>query len=178
MGRPGLDRRRAHIELYDSGSTRHISPFKERFESLSTIPPKSFTAANKQSFHAEVGYTLVSIGRLDELGYSATFADGKCTLCDSAEEIVGQIPRTSKGLYRVVHDASSGSVHAALETVTVMELHRRMGHIAPSAARRLDFVSRVSMPRQHESPSARPAKVNEQPSLLERSIPTFGDPRQ
>ncbi|KIK36292.1 hypothetical protein CY34DRAFT_33449, partial [Suillus luteus UH-Slu-Lm8-n1] len=45
--------------------------------------------------------------------------------------------RTSKGLYRVVHDASSGSVHAALETVTVMELHRRMGHIAPSAARRL-----------------------------------------
>jgi hypothetical protein len=88
-------------------------------------------------YSPEVGYTLVSIGRLDELGYSATFADGKCTLRDSAKEIVGQIPRTSKGLYRVVHDASSGSIHAALEMVMVMELHRRMGHIAPSAARRL-----------------------------------------
>ncbi|KIK36291.1 hypothetical protein CY34DRAFT_29531, partial [Suillus luteus UH-Slu-Lm8-n1] len=89
------------VELYDLGSTCHISPFKERFETLSTIPPKSFTAANKQSFNAvgvgemvieipngvdvsqlrltevlyspEVGYTLVSIGRLDELGHSATF---------------------------------------------------------------------------------------------------------
>ncbi|KAG2338445.1 hypothetical protein BDR05DRAFT_840449, partial [Suillus weaverae] len=40
------------VELYDSGSTRHISPYKERFNSISLIPPKSFTAANKQSFNA------------------------------------------------------------------------------------------------------------------------------
>jgi hypothetical protein len=157
----GQQRNGLTVELYNSGSTCHISPFKERFKTLSTITPKSFTAANKQSFNAvgvieipngvdvsklcltevlyspEVGYTLVSIRCLDELGYSATFADGKCTLCDSTEEIVGQIPRTSKGLYQVVHDASSGSIHAASETVMVMELHRCMGHIAPSAARRL-----------------------------------------
>jgi hypothetical protein len=149
------------IELYDSGSTRHISQFKELFDTLSTIPPKTFMAANKQLFNAvgigemiieipngvevsklhltevlysaEVGYTLISIGCLDELGYSATFADRKCTLRDPAEDIIGQIPKSSKGLYRVVHHESSGSVHAALETVSIMELHRRMGHIAPSA---------------------------------------------
>ncbi|KAG1784720.1 uncharacterized protein HD556DRAFT_1216369, partial [Suillus plorans] len=85
-----------------------ISPYKERFDTLSPIPPKPFTAANKQSFNTvgtgemvievpngvdasklrltevlyspEVGYTLVSIRQLDELGYSATFADGQCTL--------------------------------------------------------------------------------------------------
>ena len=153
------------IELYDSGSTRHISPYKERFETLSDIPPKPFTAANKQTFNAvavgemvievpngvdesrlrltevlfspEVGYTLVSIGRLDELGYSATFTDGKCILRDSCDDLVGEIPKSNRGLYRVVHLPGGNSVNAATETVTVMELHRRMGHIAPSAARRL-----------------------------------------
>ncbi|KIM52708.1 hypothetical protein SCLCIDRAFT_140592, partial [Scleroderma citrinum Foug A] len=89
------------VELYDSGSTRHISPYRDQFETLSPIPPKSLAAANKQSFEAvgvgemvvevpnslevsklrltevlyspEVGYTLVSIGRLDQLGYAVTF---------------------------------------------------------------------------------------------------------
>jgi hypothetical protein len=104
----GYRKNKHTIELYDSGSTCHFSPFKNLFNTLSTIPPRSFTAANKQLFNAvgigemiievpngvdvsklrltkvlyspEVGYTLISIGRLDELGYSATFADGKCTL--------------------------------------------------------------------------------------------------
>ncbi|KAG2343735.1 hypothetical protein BDR05DRAFT_884043, partial [Suillus weaverae] len=49
-------------ELYDSGSTRHISPYKEHFESLSTISPKPFTAANKQSFNAVgVGEMIVEV---------------------------------------------------------------------------------------------------------------------
>ena len=153
------------IELFDSGSTRHISPYRDRFETLKSIPPKSFAAANKQRFDAtavgdmiievlngvavsqlrltevlfspEVGYTLVSIGRLDELGYSVTFADGICTICDPADDVIGQIPKSERGLYRVVHEHDSGSANSAVETITVMELHRRMGHIAPSVARRL-----------------------------------------
>jgi transposase InsO family protein len=152
------------VELYDSGSTRHISPYREQFETLTAIPPKSFAAANKQRFDAtaigdmiievpngvemsqlrltevlfspEVGYTLVSIGRLDELGYSVNFADGVCTIHDPASELVGRIPKSARGLYRVVHGLPC-DVSAAVETITVMELHRRMGHIAPSVARRL-----------------------------------------
>jgi len=35
------------VKLYDSGSTRHISPYRECFETLIEIPPKSFAATNK-----------------------------------------------------------------------------------------------------------------------------------
>jgi hypothetical protein len=118
----------AIIELYDSGTTRHISPYHEHFETMSSIPPKPFVAANKQRFNAtgigelvievpngvdvsklrltevlyspEVGYTLVSIGRLDDLGYSTTFADGTCTIHDASENVIGTIPKDVRGLYR------------------------------------------------------------------------------
>jgi hypothetical protein len=50
------------VELYDSGSTRHISPYRNRFESLTTIPPKSFAAANKQCFDATgIGEMVIEI---------------------------------------------------------------------------------------------------------------------
>jgi Zinc knuckle len=77
-------------EVYDSGSTRHLSLFREDLENFTKISPKTFRAANKQSFSAvgmgeltvdipnganssqlrltevlyspEVGYTLVSVG--------------------------------------------------------------------------------------------------------------------
>jgi hypothetical protein len=84
-----------------------------------------------------VGYTLVSIGHLDELGYSITFADGTCTIQDPKDDIVGQIPKSGRGLYHVVHPSNGHSANAAVETITVMELHKQMGHIAPSAAHRL-----------------------------------------
>lgn len=151
-------------ELYDSGTTQHISPYRDSFVSLSIIPPKHFTAANKQSFAAtgigemviqvpngldvsklrltevlfspDVGYTLVSIGRLDENSFSATFANGLCTIVDPDGDVVGQIPRSTKGLYHVTHDHAD-LAQAATEPITIMELHRRMGHIAPAIAHRL-----------------------------------------
>ena len=80
------------VDLYNSGSTQHLSPYRDQFTTYQEIPPKSFTAANKQKFHVvgsgemiievldgadvskmkltevlyllEIGYTLVSIGRL------------------------------------------------------------------------------------------------------------------
>ena len=152
------------IELYDSGTTRHISPYRDMFENFTDIPPKSFNAANKQKFSAigqgemvievpngvdasklrltevlyspEVGYTLVSIGRLDECGYSATFEGGKCTIRDVGGETIGKFPKSGKGLYKVVHDDGE-STFAVTEKLTVMELHRRMGHISPGIAKKL-----------------------------------------
>ncbi|KIO05554.1 hypothetical protein M404DRAFT_140937, partial [Pisolithus tinctorius Marx 270] len=47
------------IELYNSGSTRHISPYKEKFESLMMIPPRLFSATNKQLFSATAMGELV-----------------------------------------------------------------------------------------------------------------------
>jgi len=151
-------------ELYDSGTTRHISPYRDMFINYTEIPPKAFNAANKQQFEAvgkgemiieipngvdasklqltkvlfspEVGYTLVSIGRLDECGYTTTFGDGKCTIRDSTGDEIGHIPRSGKGLYKVVHDDGESSF-AITEKLTIMELHRRMGHIAPAVAKKL-----------------------------------------
>jgi hypothetical protein len=95
-------------ELYDSGTTRHISPYRDQFMAYHEIPPKPLNAANQQKFVAvgkgdiivevpngvemskltltevlyspEVGYTLVSIGRLDEEGYVITFGNGECSI--------------------------------------------------------------------------------------------------
>jgi hypothetical protein len=95
-------------ELYDSGCTNHISPYRDLFENFQSITPRHFRAANKQTFStvgkgdividipngkgetqirlqdvlysAEVGYTLVSVGRLDEAGFTVVFGGGKCTL--------------------------------------------------------------------------------------------------
>lgn len=58
-------------------------------------------------YSPEVGYTLVSIGRLDEPGLSTTFAEGYCTICGTDSDTIGRIPCSSKGLYRAVHDNES-----------------------------------------------------------------------
>ena len=137
------------VELYDSGTTCHISPYRKRFENLVDIPNKSFTTANRQKFvvtgvgnmiievlngydisclrltevlfSPEVGYMLVSISRLDELRLSTTFAEGFCTIRGSDGETIRWIPCTLKGLYRIVHEHETAN--AAEETITVMELH-------------------------------------------------------
>ena len=153
------------VELHDSGSMRHIFPYKDQFMSLTSIPLKTFLVANKQSFNAiatgdlivdvpngcdvtklrlmevlyspAVGYTLVSIGRLDQLGYSITFGDGTCTICSPDDDVIGRVPKTHAGLYHVIHTGADDGTNAAVETMTIMELHRRMGHILPIVARRL-----------------------------------------
>jgi len=86
-------------ELYDSGTTSHLSPYRENFQDYEDLPLRAFKTANEQSFNAvgrgtlvihvpngtgvtklvlkdvlyapEISYysTLVSIGRLDALGY-------------------------------------------------------------------------------------------------------------
>ncbi|KAI0702736.1 hypothetical protein C8Q76DRAFT_597673, partial [Earliella scabrosa] len=41
------------VEVYDSGATRHISPYRERFESYRELnPPRAITAANGEKFMA------------------------------------------------------------------------------------------------------------------------------
>ena len=151
------------IELYDSGATRHISPFRDNFTSYRVLdPPLFLKAANGQQFpavgmgnmvvsmpngskHSEltlrdvlhapsVGYTLVSLGALDGLGFHITISGGHLKICSPAGECLAHIAWTAWGLYRVTHEGEGGY---AVEVVSVMELHRRMGHIAPTTARKL-----------------------------------------
>jgi transposase InsO family protein len=152
----------ARVELYDTGATRHISPFRSDFKTYSPLtPPILFNTANKQRFQAigsgsmaiqvpnggienevllrgvlyapSVAYTLVSLGTLDAEGYNMLVGGGNLEISDPYGQRVGRIERNARGLYRVTHEEEANAV----ELLSVMELHRRMGHIAPSTARKL-----------------------------------------
>lgn len=118
------------IEIFDSGSSRHISPYRDAFSVFEPTPPRSLRAANQQSFNAvgkgeiildlpngittsqlrltevlylpEAGYTLVSIGRLDEAGFTTIFSNGKCIIRDPGGTRVAEIPRNDRGLYKLI----------------------------------------------------------------------------
>jgi len=90
-----------HAEIYNSGCSKHLTLYRDTLENFVEIPPKTFQAANKQTMSAvgmgemiinvsnganisqlrltevlyspEVGYTLVSVGRLDEKGFELPF---------------------------------------------------------------------------------------------------------
>ena len=153
----------ARVELYDSGATRHISPFRDDFLTYRPLdPPLYLNAANGQQFPAvgtgtmkvsvpnddrqseltledvlhapSVGYTLVSLGALDGMGFRIGIAGGHLDIQSRAGERLACIAKTPRGLYRVSHDGDGGY---AVEVISVMELHRRMGHIAVASARRL-----------------------------------------
>lgn len=83
-----------------------------------------------------LGYTLVSIGHIDKAGYTATFTGGKLIITDRDGGTVGTVPK-SRGLYLVTHMIGSANTADHIEKLTIMELHRRLGHIAPQVIRKL-----------------------------------------
>jgi transposase InsO family protein len=154
---PLSDGRAERIEMYDSGATRHLSPYRSDFTTYAHLDtPIYFNAANQQKFAAvgigslaihtpnglststltlhdvlhspSVGCTLVSLGALDKRGYRASLGSGHLELFAPGGERVCRIPRNSRGLYRVVH---SGDAANSAELMSVME------HIAPASARAL-----------------------------------------
>jgi len=129
-------------ELYESGCTNHISPYRSRFENFQGTTPCNFRAANKQTFStmgkgdlvidvphghsstqlrlhdmlyslysAEVGYTLVSVGRLDEARFTVTFGGGKCVLKgeDDVEKGTKLGGRVSEGRWLGIDEESKGA---------------------------------------------------------------------
>jgi hypothetical protein len=152
-------------EMYDSGASHHMTPIREDFVTFQATAPKTLTAANKQEFSADgigdilisvpngstftkirltsvlytpsVGLTLVSVGRIDDAGYTVLFGNGRCEIRTGNGELIGIIPKR-QAMYRVIRNTEKPSAYIAdAEEVTVMDLHRRMGHIAPRAAREL-----------------------------------------
>src|SRR5713101_2255395 len=181
---------RPWVALIDSGTTCHISPYCDKFTNYRDSPVWAFQAANKQSFSAvgsgdltlelpngtrtstltltdvlyspDVGYTLVSIGKLNALGYSISFDDGMCTIHSPNNSVVGRIPKSAHGLYKVTGPTNSPETDAgegsALVTpqLTVMELHRHMGHIALGTAKKLvtdGLVSGIDLQPEGQEPT-------------------------
>jgi hypothetical protein len=95
-------------ELYDSGASRHMSPYRKQFVTYEEIIARPITAANNEVFHAigmgdlaiqvpngetsntvllrdvlhapDMSLTVVSIGRIIKAGYIVEFADGHCII--------------------------------------------------------------------------------------------------
>jgi hypothetical protein len=142
-------------ELYDSGASCHMSPFRHQFISLRTIAPRPIMAADKRRFFAtgigdlriqvpngesstpiilrdalyapEMALTVISINRITKAGYSVLFEKETCKIKDSEGKVVGVVPANNNRLYRVEHVHAASSTN---EVVDVPTLHRRMGHIA------------------------------------------------
>ena len=161
-GTPGVE-----TELYDSGASRHMSPYRYKFLNYISIPPKSITAADNGTFQAigqgdirisipngkstatillkgvlyapKLGLTLVSISKITDAGFATLFRDEYCRIFDKQRKILGVVNKKN-GTYRVQHGPTmpTGVTAAAtVETITIDQLHRRMGHIAPDTAKRL-----------------------------------------
>jgi len=170
------------VELYDSGCTNHISPYRDQFENFERTAPRSFKAANKQNFSTigkgdlvidvpngntftrlrltdvqyspHVAYTLVSIGRLDKEGFTTQFGHGKCVIWGSDGEKIGEVQRTARKAYKVEHEM--GMANVAEETLTIDELHRRMGHASIQVIRDLVKHGMVTGVRLEYSPVGKP----------------------
>ena len=68
-------------------------------------------------YSPEVGYTLVSVGHLNEKGFEVIFLGGKCTIHGPDGNHIGDIPKL-KGLYCIIHDQPE-YVNSAEEELTL-----------------------------------------------------------
>ncbi len=84
-------------------------------------------------YSLEIGYALISVGHLDQAGYTLTFGQGMCSIKDPDGNHVSSIPHSQKGLYHVFHESGEkGMVNAASPVkLTKAELHRYLGHMSP-----------------------------------------------
>ena len=166
-------------EIIDSGCTRHMTPDRHRLTNYREIPPKPISAANQESFSAigmgdmtihlpngasttqirlkdvlyapNMGHTLISVGKIDDAGCSVTFANGKCIVRNSTDQIIGLIPK-SQSLYRLETDPTFA---LSAESLTIDELHRRHGHIAHSTLKKMvtdGLISGIKLKDAPETP--------------------------
>ena len=146
---------RGTAELYDSGTSRHMSPSCECFIAYRTIEPIPIKAANKGMFYAvgtgdlqvevphgesltpivlkdvlhapNMAQTVISINQISLASYSITFEDRKCIIKDKRRNmVIGVIPVSPNGLYKVEHTYAAA---IAPEHVSLATLHRRLAHI-------------------------------------------------
>ena len=151
---------RGASELYDSGASRHMSPYRERFVSYQSIPLRAITTTDKRIFYAigtrdlqikvpngtsttsvllrdalhapDMGITIVSINRITKAGYTVSFEGDSCKIKNQRGATIGTIPVSSNSLYKVDHAYVAAT---ALERVDLPTLHRQLGHITPDSIR-------------------------------------------
>ena len=153
--------------ILDSGASRHFSPNRSKFINYQEINPEPIRAADGRTFSAlgkgdleiklpngdqkptqitlmnvyyspNMAYTLMSVSCVDQAGYSVTIKGGTCIIRSPKSKIIGQIP-LSQGLYRISKSdlKTYHSANSVSQTLSITELHRKMGHINHEDLRRL-----------------------------------------
>ena len=143
-GTPGVE-----TELYNSGESRHMTPYRHKLLNYTSIPPKSITAVDSGKFVAigqgnmrisipngnttasillkgvlyvpKLGLTLVSISKITDAGFTTLFRDEFCRIFDKKRKILGVIHKQN-GTYRVQHAPGESTgifAGSAVETVSV-----------------------------------------------------------
>ena len=159
--------RSAEVDLYDSGTTRHMSGFFHRLFNYIETEPVPIVTADKRTFQAigkgdmyvylpnrdksnsrillrdvlyapKMGITLVSISRIAGAGSTVVFTGNVCRIYTKNREIIGEI-KVKGGLYRVFMSGSKVGAYAAdtNQVLSINELHRRMGHVSHERAKLL-----------------------------------------
>src|SRR3984957_18516231 len=149
--------------IADSGASSHYSPLGDRLVNLRDIPYEEIEgpdgtvmlAKQKGDLHVvlpngnsstpvtlknvfyvpNMSVTLISIAKLDQAGYWATFGGGKCTIKAPDRKVIAQLPLTH-GLYRVVtQNTGKQRANAVVQKLTLTEAHRVLGHISHGAVK-------------------------------------------
>lgn len=71
--------------------------------------------------------TLVSLGRLDDTGWSWKGVNGKLHIWNRSEKLVATIPKIN-GIYRIIHTPSSAYSAISMRKLTLYDLHCLLGH--------------------------------------------------
>ena len=78
--------------------------------------------------------TVVLIGRIVKAGYTVQFAGSSCDIKRGENgPIIGRIPASVNGLFKVDHMFTATDESASAEPVDILTLHRRLGHISVNA---------------------------------------------
>jgi transposase InsO family protein len=152
--------------IIDMGASRHFSPARELFKNYETINPIPITTADGHTFKAigkgdvlvrlpneqtstpvvlrdtlyapEMPATLVSVSRLDRAGYSLCVERGSCVIVAPNGDVIGRVPEV-RGLYQfaALNIQEGEQAMIAARRMSLMDLHRLMGHISPEVARKM-----------------------------------------
>ena len=133
------------VNLYNSGASRHITPFCHQFLKYQSIEPCPIYAADKQNLFAigagkmkigvpkygeitlitltdmlhtpDITLTVISIHCITRAGYLVSFEGEHCKIKDKKGEIIGDILANKNGLYKVKH------AYTALTDLESVDLH-------------------------------------------------------
>ena len=151
------DTRSAEVDLYDSGTSRHMSGFFHRFINYSKVEPIPIITADKRTFQAigkgdiyvylpngdkpnsrillkdvlyapRMGITLVSISRIAKAGSTVVFTGSVCRIYSRDRDVIGEI-RVKGGLYRVLTSGSKATAYTTHVDEEVLSLDELHRHL-------------------------------------------------